>query len=175
VNRLAWLVAWVTFSAASALAAPLEQAELARADIVAAELRAGVSEADRRIAEASYRLAVTLRARNAGRNWGPSAKAFGESAVHRPAPSALIGYAEARLKSWPEWSNPQPDLPSAKRATLREAQGVYAAALAADDITRELPTAMRANVVAWRDCIGAYLEAGRRTPDCPPLVWIAAP
>lgn len=176
MKRFAVFAFVVTLAVASTVvAAPLEQTDLAHPDDIVARLRAGVSEADRRSAESLLRRARTLRDRNAGRNWGPVVKAFGESAVHRPAPPALIGYAEARLRSWPEWSNPQPDLPGAKRAILREAQGVYATALAADDVVRELTPAARAEIAHWRDCIGAYLDADTRLPDCQPLVWIAAP
>lgn len=156
-------------------AAPLDQADLAREERVVRHLRGGMTEEDRRLAAMFYLAGEVIRQRHGGKNWGALVKAYGDSAVHRPAPPALKAYAEASLRSWREWSNPQPDLAGAKRAALRQAQGIYAAALAADDVVRELTPEERVEIAVWRDCIGAWLDTGRRGADCTPLEWIAAP
>ncbi len=150
----------------------LSQAELMRPDAVRERLTSPIPHADTTSAAAFL---VQARRSMSSDDWGTAAKAFGESAVLYPTPEALSGYAEARLRGWMQWSNPQPNLAGAKLLALREAHGVYSSALAADDLLSALSPATRAAILRRRDCIAAFLRAGQAAGDCEPLRWIAVP
>jgi hypothetical protein len=153
------------------LAQALTQTDLRDAQAVATALKSQIDSGTKRSAEQAFSLGLKYRNRAAkDGNWGPAAKAFGDSAVLHPRSLALKEYAESSLRS-------QSKVAAAKGleeqlAVLRQAIDLYGSALAADDVLRELTPEQRAELVQRRTCAERFVQERKFSSPCQPLQWI---
>jgi len=152
------------------LAQTLSQADLRNAQAVARTLKSGIDGGTKLSAEQAFSLGEKYRNRaTKDGNWGPAAKAFGDSAILYPRARALKEYAESSLRA-------QSKAAAAKGreeqlALLKQTLDLYGSALAADEVLRELTREQHAELVRRRGCVETFLQEGKSPSPCQPLQW----
>lgn len=164
---------WSCFVIASNETLQLKQDDMEKPEQIEIFLKHGASKKQREMAESFFaygkkRLPFTDKTHN----WGPILKAFGESAIHNPTPKALLLYAEAQLRSWKEWSNPEALTYQGKRDALKDTIKLYDSALIAQRYNPQLTETELAKVKAMRTCMNAYIRTKVLQKDCEPLRWV---
>jgi tetratricopeptide (TPR) repeat protein len=146
--------------------AQLRQEALGQPDTISAWLQANAKTADRRIAQRYQEMG--LKAQKKG-NWSSASKAFGESALFFPTPTALVGCADNHLRDLGALRTRQKDTSKAK-GDLASALALYRSALAADAQLNELTAPALARLKADEACLDTHLKTGApQSPTCRPV------
>ncbi len=165
------VLAVIASSSANGPKQALTQRDLRNPKAVIEILRSEVNDDHKASAKQFFSLGVKYRQRaEKDGNWGPAAKAFGESAVLYPRPLTLKEYAESSLRAQSR---------AAARKGLEEQLEVlnqtidlYKSAIAADDILRELSQSQRAQLDQNRICVDKFLQERQLSSSCQPLQWL---
>lgn len=161
----------ITSSTANGPNQALTQRDLRNPRTVVETLKADVSNDSKALAKQFFSLGVKYRQRAIkDGNWGPVAKAFGESAILYPRPLTLKEYAESFLRA-------QSRAAASKGVEeqlemLHQAIDLYKSTIAADDILRELSQSQRVQIDQDRFCTERFIQDRKPSSSCQPLQWL---
>lgn len=156
----------VATQAAAGGAPLLTQQELSQPDAIVAWLGRYERIADKTLAKQAFNDGLQTKKR---KDWGAAMKAFGESAVHYPAPRALMEYAEAYLRMLGDLKRRDNPSLEASRGHLATAASTYRAALASDSVLKQLTREEREQAGLNARCLTEYVGSSKSTGPCPPL------
>jgi len=146
----------------------LTQNDLRNQQAVTECLKSEINENRKASAKQFFLLGIKYRQRaTKDGNWGPVAKAFGESAVLYPRPLALKEYAEASLKSQSK-ALLKKSLEE-QMELLNQTIDLYRSVIAADSILCELSKDQRVELDQYLNCIEFYMQGGKPSIPCMPL------
>lgn len=146
----------------------LAQRDLRNPQAVVETLKSEIND-DRKVsAKQFFSLGVKYRQRaSKDNNWGPAAKAFGESAVLYPRPLALKEYADSSLRSQSRTAGSKGL--EEQLEVLSQTIDLYGSALAADSVLHELSRDQRAQLDQYRSCAERFLQERKPSSPCQPL------
>lgn len=165
------LVVVLAFSASDVLGQSLTNGDLRNPKVVVETLKSGVSSGSKASAQKFFSLGVEYR-RRAGKdgNWGPAAKAFGESALLYPLPMTLKEFADSSLRSQSRAAARKGV--EAQVEALADAISLYRSAVAADDIVRQLDRGQREQLDQNQFCAERFIKDRKLSLSCQPLNWL---
>lgn len=105
----------------------------------------------------------------AQKRFGPTGKAFGESAIYYPTPETISEFADVTLGMLGEIRSRNKNRKEHLKSDLISAESLYRSALSADSVIKTLSDSERRRIRLNADCVGAYLQSGSSSPTCPPL------
>lgn len=149
----------------------LTQRDLRNPKAVAETLKSEINDNSKVSAKQFFSLGVKYRQRaTKDGNWGPVAKAFGESAVLYPRPLALKEYAESSLRAQSRTAGIRGL--EEQLEILRQTIDLHRSALAADSVLHELSQDKRAQLDQNRSCAERFLQERKPSSPCQPLQWL---
>jgi hypothetical protein len=164
-------LAAITTSTTNGSDQSLSQRDLRNPKAVMEALNADINNSSKASAKQFFSLGVKYRQRAMKEgNWGPVAKAFGESAVLYPRSLTLKEYAESSLRARSR-AAARKGL-EGQLEVLNETIDLYKSAIAADDVLRELSQSQRAWLDQNRICVEKFLRDRQLSSSCQPLQWL---